>query len=188
MNEDIPELRRHISALQNYDTSDPLQHAALLVLAQHHGYPTPLLDWTKSPYVAAYFAFAHANVNKSEFVRVYMLDYKTWQRKTTQITDIHSPSLSLTYREPLALGNTRMLPQQAVSTFSTVDDIEAFIAYKQEETAHSESYLRVFELKASERRKVISELRLMNITPASLFPGLDGICQMLRDKNFDEIP
>ena len=36
------------------------QLLSLLVELRHYGFPSPLLDWSRSPYVAAYFAFSKA--------------------------------------------------------------------------------------------------------------------------------
>jgi hypothetical protein len=76
----------------------------------------------------------------------------------------------------------RAIPQQSISTISNVDDIESHI--QTVEAYQGKTYLEVFELPASERRHVMQELALMGITAGSLFPGLEGACESLRERNF----
>ncbi len=40
-------------------------------------------------------------------------------------------------------------------------------------------------LPVRDRKRVINELQYMGITAGSLFPGLDGACEELRERNFD---
>ena len=46
-----------------------------LVYLRHHGFPSPLLDWTESPYVAAYFALGSASVQTDSVVIYAYLEY-----------------------------------------------------------------------------------------------------------------
>ena len=76
-----------------------------------------------------------------------------------------------------------MIPQQAASTVTNIDDIERYI--KDCEKANNKKYLQAFDLPLTERDKVIQELRFMGITAGSMFPGLDGACEELKDRNFE---
>lgn len=188
--QDIPALHRSLSARTEhvFNLADPLQNAAFLNMVQHHGYPTPLLDWTYSPFVAAYFAYhrvrkADAEKAKDEQkVRIFLFDAKEWRSIFAQILNSTVRWQHFSLVEPISIGNERLIPQQALSSFTTVDDIESYVAAK-EADVHKQ-FLHVIDLPLGERDLVIRELTLMGVTAGSLFPGLDGTCEELRQRFF----
>ena len=97
-----------------------------------------------------------------------------------------APVLHLSFIEVLAIENERLIPQQAVSLLTNLDDIEAYMADREQNNNIGEPYFRALDIPVSERDTVMSELRYMGITAGSLFPGLDGACEELREFNFPE--
>jgi hypothetical protein len=190
MNEDIPILYRHLSARTKhlFNLQIPDQAGAFYNLAQHHGYPTPLLDWTYSPYVAAFFAYRGisnsiaARAGPGENVRIIIFDQAQWRADWSQILLVIVPRPHVSIGEFLAVENERMIPQQAASTLTNVDDIESYIRSKE---GDGKKYLWAVDLPMGERQRVFRELGYMGITAGSLFPGLDGACEELKERNFD---
>lgn len=185
MSEDALALHRHLSGLtQHYfNFNDPMEYAAFLNLVQHHGYPTPLLDWTHSPFVAAYFAYKDLrrnNLSPDQKVRILLLDGRSWNSTFEKAPNLMPGYLHMTILEPLAINNARLIPQQSITTITNVDDLESYIGEKERE--QGKSYLSAIDLPASERQAVMRELLLMGITAGSLFPGLDGACRELRER------
>jgi hypothetical protein len=183
--QDIQDLSRTFSALTQhaFSLADPTHYAAFINLAQHHGYPTPMLDWTWSPYVAAFFAFRNLRPKGPgrKKVRIFKLDNVEWNKLRRAGKVLPFPP-NVTIIDPLAFGNARAIPQQSISVVSNVDDIESHI--ESVASANGKNYLEVFDLPVSERDYIMKELALMGITAGALFPGLDGACESLRERNF----
>lgn len=184
--EDMSRLQQYLSARTNhlFNLDILKEWEAFLNLAQHHGYPTPLLDWTYSPYVAAFFAFR--NVQKMEengFARIFIFDREKWASDWKPIYDLGNIRPHVTVMEFLAIENERLIPQQSVTTITNVDDIEDYIKGKEDMT--NRNYLTAIDISYKERNKIMEELGFMGITAGSMFPGLDGACEELREKFFD---
>lgn len=188
---DIPALHKYLSGRIRhlYNLSNPDENGAFYNLVQHHGYPTPLLDWTYSPYIAAFFAYREisnyraAKALDNDKVRIFVFDQREWRNDFIQIPLIVAPHLHLSVLEFLAIDNERMIPQQSVSTVTNIDDIEDYIKHK--EVEKHKQYLTVIDLPIKERTNIMRELSHMGITAGSLLPGLDGACEELRERFFD---
>ncbi len=75
------------------------------------------------------------------------------------------------------------------------DDIPAVHRHLSARTKHvfnirsketeKKKYLGAIDLPVSDRRSVMRELSYMGITAGALFPGLDGACEELKERNFE---
>ncbi len=185
MDKELPEIERYINANSShiYNIKDNQSLSAFLNLLQHHGYPTPLLDWTHSPFVAAYFAFEKASrLNEVKDVTIFVFNKFEWDGDFVNTASLRSPGLQIASLELPVYGNPRVIPQQSIIMFSNIKNIESYIIASEERL--NKSYLTAISIPYSEREKALKDLDMMGITKGSLFPGLDGLCQQLKTKHF----
>ena len=164
-----------------------------LALMQHHGAPTRLLDFTWSPYVAAFFALERAS-----------RDAAIWAINLPLLAAIHAryridrvnvpradPRDAETYRRFYLpnrhafvwQGDPFRMPQRVVAQSGTFL-VSSHLGMTVEETLARYpgrgTLLVQFVLKtANLRAEAMASLYSMNITQATLFPGLDGLARSM---------
>jgi len=184
LDNEVVQLEHHVNAISNhpYNIGDDRSLGALLNLAQHHGYPTPLLDWSKSPYVAAFFAFENkSELKKDGKVTIFIFDEKRWSARAGKQAPIRAPHVMVRVLELPGFNNPRVLPQQALTMFSNMNDIEGIV---QANESFRGEFLKRVTIDVSEAENAIRDLKLMGLTWGSLFPGFDGICKQLKSNHF----
>ncbi|MFM0726212.1 FRG domain-containing protein [Paraburkholderia strydomiana] len=179
----ITDLHQHLEAAGIVLQRDnPADFARLVAIAQHHGFPTPLLDWTQSPYIAAYFAFSDAlerrQTSDATHVRIYALTEKFASKYSPAIVGLTEIEPGIAFLKVSARDNPRLLAQQGVFTLSTVKDIEHYLTARV--VTPNNDFLLAVDIPITEAEKAMSDLSYMGITAATLFPGIDGICRKLK--------
>lgn len=144
-------------------------------LGQHFGLATPLLDWTESPYVAAYFSFSEQSASKPEYKTervVYAIDPVEIDKKN----DVLEKDRQVKIIRPLLDQNPRLVNQRGLFTKLPLgNDLEDWIisSFKGEDEMAVLIKVVITE-NDGDRSKFLRVLNRKNINPLTLFPDLSG--------------
>ncbi len=141
---------------------------------RHHGFPSPLLDWSKSPYVAAYFAMNEANESESSEVSIFVyLETKTLGK----IRDNQRPGI---YKldQSLKTHKRHYLQQSVYTICSSFEDGNWYYANHEdvflEKDANQDLLWRI-NIPKSNKKIFLSKLENMNINSYSLLQTEDAL-------------
>ena len=171
-----------------------------LALAQHHGLPSRLLDWTYSPYVALHFALNDLQSFDKDGV-IWVLDYvklnqflpeklKALINKedsntfTAEMLDSECRTLEDFDRlntEPFLLFlEPPSLDDRIVNQFALFSLLSSPTLLLDDWLAEHEQYYQRVIIPAELKWEIRDKLDQANITERVLFPGLDGLSMWLK--------
>jgi hypothetical protein len=188
----LPEFPKVDSLLREYDTMrrevfPDLETYRYLIYLRHHGFPSPLLDWTRSYRVAAFFAFRNPPIADHVSLFVYS--------ETPRLVKGGSSDESRINRSGTYIrSHRRHFLQQSEYTMCLEfrDNNTWFVSHETvfDRNEPDQDVLWKFNIPSSERLKVLMMLDEFNLNAFSLFGSEETLMETLatRELYFSRVP
>jgi hypothetical protein len=163
-----------------------------MVYLRHHGFPSPLLDWSRSHYIAAFFAFQprlkkdESNVAIYAFVEYYERSEIVSPRRADNARIIGlGPNVQTHKRHFIQQCEYTICKKPVGESYNYSFHEEAFNVNEMEDGIKKEMLIK-YLIPKGERSKVLKKLDIMNINSYSLFIDEESLMETLAYQNIEK--